>query len=717
MKHFYSYLLFLFTISSFAQPTNETCATSENILVELTSNSYTFDINSAALINEEGCPGSTTDYADVWFDFSMPVDGNVYIEGSINWNNFALYDSCGGSLIQCGFGNQFYNNLSASTNYKLRVFRPSSTASNTGFQSFSIVAFEQTTNDTCTNAENITVTTTQSTVNFDIGGSDINNEEGCSGTTNDYVDIWYDFTMPFNGNLFVDASINWNNIALYDACSGTEINCGNTNLFTQNLVTGTSYKLRIFRTVANADNSFNSFSIRAFEEATNDDCVNAENLTVTTSATTVNFNIGGADINNQEGCSGTTNDYVDIWYDFTMPFNGNLFVDASINWNNIALYDTCNGTEIDCGNTNLFAQNLVASTNYKLRIFRTVANADNSFNSFTIRAFEEAANDNCVNAENLTVSTSTSTVDFNIGGADINNEEGCTGITNDYVDIWYDFTMPVNGNLQISGAINWNNFALYDSCSGTEINCGNTNLLTENLTANTTYKLRVFRTVANADNSFTSFTIQAFEIINNDDCASAETINVSSTETTVFFGIGGANLNNEIGCDGTTAEDYADVWYEFTMPEDGDVAVNGNIAWNNFALYDACNGNQLDCFSASGTFTGLSNGTTYKLRLFRTAATAPNDSFKSFSIVINNTLNTQDFGTESISVYPNPASSTVFINTNETINKLQLFNLQGQKIIEVDNRDNMDVSFLKSGMYILNIFVQDSRISKRVIIN
>ena len=96
-----------------------------------------------------------------------------------------------------------------------------------------------------------------------------------------------------------------------------------------------TYKLRVFRLLSNADNAgYKSFSIQAFQEATNDDCTSAETISViTTSATTVNFEIAGADINNEVGCSGITNDYADIWYEFTMPVNGNVFVSGSISWN------------------------------------------------------------------------------------------------------------------------------------------------------------------------------------------------------------------------------------------------------------------------------------------------------------------------------------------------------------------------------------------------
>ncbi|MBU2938369.1 T9SS type A sorting domain-containing protein, partial [Lacinutrix sp. C3R15] len=363
---------------------------------------------------------------------------------------------------------------------------------------------------------------------------------------------------------------------------------------------------------------------------------------------------------------------------------------------------------------------LTAVTNYKLRVFRTLVTADNNnYRSFTIQAFESVTNDDCASAENLTVTTTASTVDFEIGGATINNEEGCTETTEEYADIWYDFTMPVNGNLYVDGTLSWNQFALYDACGGTQIQCGATNQLFTDLTAATNYKLRVFRTLETADNNnYRSFSIQAFEIINNDDCASAENITVTNSPTTIYFGIAGAAINNEIGCSGTPAEEYADVWYDFTMPMDGYIFIDGALSWNNFALYDACNGNELGCFSNEGNFANLTNGTTYKLRVFRTLALADNDSYKSFSIYSSETLSTNTPTlNNSFQVYPNPTDTILHISNpeNQPIVAIELFNILGKRIVATQG-NTIDVSKYPSGIYLIKIATKNREVTKRIVI-
>jgi len=709
-----------FSIKVFPEVANDDCASAQTLTVTTDETSVDFEIGGATINTEEGCTGTTAEYADIWYDFTMPVNGNLYVHGTLSWNQFALYDACGGTRIQCGNSNELFTDLTATTNYKLRVFRILETADNDSYKSFTIQAFESVTNDDCASAENIVVTTAVSTVNFEIGGATINNEEGCTGTTAEYADIWYDFTMPVNGNLYVDATVNWNQFALYDACGGTRIQCAPTNELFTDLTATTNYKLRVFRTLETADNnSYKSFTIQAFESVTNDDCASAENIMVTTAISIVNFEIGGATINNEEGCTGTTADYADIWYDFTMPVSGNLYVDGTLSWNQFALYDACGGTRIQCGDSNELFTDLTATTNYKLRVFRTLETADNnSYKSFTIQAYENVTNDDCASAEDITVSTAEITIDFAIGGASINNEVGCTGTVDDYADIWYHFTMPVNGNLYVDASVSWNRLALYDSCGGTQMQCSSANQLFTGLSAAVDYKLRLFRTENNVDNAYRSFTIQAFEIINNDDCASAENISVTNTPTTINFGIGGAAINNEVGCSGTTAADYADVWYDFTMPIDGYLFIDGTLSWNNFALYDACNGNELGCFEDEGTIAGLTMGTTYKLRVFRTLALADNESYKSFTIYSSKTLSTNSNTLEnSIQIYPNPADTEINISfsENQTITAIKIYDMLGKNVLTTKAK-TIDVSDFQTGIYLVKITTKKGQVTKRLVI-
>lgn len=58
---------------------------------------------------------------------------------------------------------------------------------------------------------------------------------------------------------------------------------------------------------------------------------------------------------------------------------------------------------------------------------------------------------------------------------------------------------------------------------------------------------------------------------------------------------------------------------------------------------------------------------------------------------------------DNVTIYPNPASSIITIAAKETIEKIEIYNLFGQKIKEVNNVNSVDISNLKSGMYLMKL--------------
>ncbi len=67
-----------------------------------------------------------------------------------------------------------------------------------------------------------------------------------------------------------------------------------------------------------------------------------------------------------------------------------------------------------------------------------------------------------------------------------------------------------------------------------------------------------------------------------------------------------------------------------------------------------------------------------------------------------------------ITIYPNPVS--YYLHLNITAQKIELFDIQGHKIITKQNTDNIDCYSLPNGLYILRIFTPNSVISKKLII-
>lgn len=70
-----------------------------------------------------------------------------------------------------------------------------------------------------------------------------------------------------------------------------------------------------------------------------------------------------------------------------------------------------------------------------------------------------------------------------------------------------------------------------------------------------------------------------------------------------------------------------------------------------------------------------------------------------------------------ISLYPNPASSAIYIESKTQINKIQIIGLTGLKVIErKQNMTEIDISKLSEGIYMLHIFTDLGDVVKKLIV-
>jgi len=82
----------------------------------------------------------------------------------------------------------------------------------------------------------------------------------------------------------------------------------------------------------------------------------------------------------------------------------------------------------------------------------------------------------------------------------------------------------------------------------------------------------------------------------------------------------------------------------------------------------------------------------------------------------NTTASTEDIFANKFSVYPNPSSDVLNIRTNEPIDKVELYNIIGQLIV-VKKTTNINISSLKTGIYILKIYSGNRSVIKKVMID
>lgn len=80
-------------------------------------------------------------------------------------------------------------------------------------------------------------------------------------------------------------------------------------------------------------------------------------------------------------------------------------------------------------------------------------------------------------------------------------------------------------------------------------------------------------------------------------------------------------------------------------------------------------------------------------------------------------LKTEDFNLNSIqvSIYPNPASDQLTIKTKETVKQVIFFDIQGRKILTVENENTIDISNLINGVYFISATSEQGKATVRFI--
>jgi len=146
------------------------------------------------------------------------------------------------------------------------------------------------------------------------------------------------------------------------------------------------------------------------------------------------------------------------------------------------------------------------------------------------------------------------------------------------------------------------------------------------------------------------------------------------------------------------------------------VSVLPNTANNKQILWSLSDTN-LATISQTGMLTAKANGT-----VIVTATAADGGGAKATKTI---TISNQNVGineaslNNQITVYPNPASNTLTIltNNNLTIQQLQLFDITGKLIAKFSNQTEIDLSAVANGMYLLNIQTQNGNVVKQVVVN
>lgn len=119
------------------------------------------------------------------------------------------------------------------------------------------------------------------------------------------------------------------------------------------------------------------------------------------------------------------------------------------------------------------------------------------------------------------------------------------------------------------------------------------------------------------------------------------------------------------------------------------------------------------------TLTGQTNGATINYAVKFAYANGMSVT-RYFSYVVGNacTLNQQEFDDFPNFTFTNPSHDFISIASDTTIDKVEIFNLIGNKVItQTLNTNQIDVSSLSKGMYLLVVYSEHKKGIKKIIIN
>lgn len=211
----------------------------------------------------------------------------------------------------------------------------------------------------------------------------------------------------------------------------------------------------------------------------------------------------------------------------------------------------------------------------------------------------------------------------------------------------------------------------------------------------------------------------------NDDCSFAIPL-ILGQETPGDINSG--TFTNATDCVSGTI--IADVWYSVTVPETGEFSIEGSGFGGllKFAIYESCaSTSSLSC-GINISLTNLTPGTVYYLKVWMEASSGGNKSQVengTFTLTSQDSsiLSVVDFIEEnSFTLFPNPAKASINIKVNSMLpaKKVEIYNFLGKKIITKNfNKEStlaINTSTLSKGIYFVKVFLENTSISKKLII-
>jgi hypothetical protein len=87
-----------------------------------------------------------------------------------------------------------------------------------------------------------------------------------------------------------------------------------------------------------------------------------------------------------------------------------------------------------------------------------------------------------------------------------------------------------------------------------------------------------------------------------------------------------------------------------------------------------------------------------------------------FTAAVPFSLSSESFSKVDFKVYPNPASNVINIASSKAIDKIEIFDVLGKKVLMTTETKQIDVQGLKSGVYLFKVFNDNNSSVKRIVV-
>lgn len=228
-----------------------------------------------------------------------------------------------------------------------------------------------------------------------------------------------------------------------------------------------------------------------------------------------------------------------------------------------------------------------------------------------------------------------------------------------------------------------------------------------------------------------SFILNAPQAPLNDECSGAIPLTVgTSFEEFPVNGTNFAATNNsttaEQSCGGTDLP--LDVWYAITVPASGNITIetqsNNGLTNTVIEVFSECSGNTVivcnndneNGLLAKLSLTNLTPDETLYARIF-----GYSESQGTFVVsAYDSILSTIGQEKETLKYYPNPIETNLYLNNNQTIETVKIYNLIGQELFsKVINASDtiLNMSDFSSGTYLIKITSKENVKTIKVVKN